>query len=503
MASYMLLVLPLESQRIDDSQRSIILGTLMGIAGATQLVTPMVGLISDRCTSSWGRRRPFIVAGGVLGIAGILAQDMASMTRWVPAYYASYTMSMVALSVAYTAVVGVMADMVPPEQTGTATGVAALHTVAGANIGFLIWYATDGTDSDRLHAMYQTYALIIAITVTVTTVACKEIPLRSHVQSVVDCSRDDEEERAEAPCSNVADASEQEHLERGARGCLSPPLQWRDIVDSYYIDPRKHADFTFVFWSRTFYYCGVSVQTFFKYYLKDVIGVEDAEACIVRIAVVGQLTAAITAIPSGLISDRIGKMRKPFVYGSCAVLALGNLANCFVRNETDVIIVCAIMGAANGVYLAMDAALALDTLPSVDEAARFMGVWGIGCFVGGALGPMVGGPMLSLAGQNPAKLDAYNYIGYAAVLGFASVCFVASGVILYFVGGRRTESSMAIANSCAISVCLRRQLRKAFLHGALADLSTKMKGVRYLGNCKCFASNSEKPVGAGGCSSSK
>merc|ERR1712032_395829 len=135
----------------------------------------------------------------------------------------------------------------------------------------------------------------------------------------------------------------------------------------------------------------------------------------------------MTAIPTGLLSDRIGKMRKPFIYFSCTVLCLGNFANLMARDEFDIYTVAGFLGSANGIYLAMDAALALDTLPSGDEAARFMGVWGIGCFLGSALGPVVGGPILAMCGRSLNDPTAYTYFGYAIILGLAGVCFMVSG----------------------------------------------------------------------------
>lgn len=182
------------------------------------------------------------------------------------------------------------------------------------------------------------------------------------------------------------------------------------------------------------YYFSCSVQTFFKFYLKDIVHVADPDASIVRIALIGQACAAVTAIPAGLLSDRVGQMRKPFIYGACAVLALGNVANCFIRSETDALVVGGFLGAGNGVYLAMDAALALDHLPSGDEAARFMGVWGIGCFLGAALGPLLGGPILALSGRDSSSIDAYNYSGYAILLSMAALGFMASGALLFKVG---------------------------------------------------------------------
>merc|ERR1719217_504904 len=98
--------------------------------------------------------------------------------------------------------------------------------------------------------------------------------------------------------------------------------------------------------------------------------------------------------------------------------------------------VAGLLGCANGIYLSMDAALALDHLPSGDEAARFMGIWGIGCFLGSAIGPVLGGPVLSFFGHDSANPQAYTYHGYATLLIFAALCFGLSGYILRYVGGQ-------------------------------------------------------------------
>ena len=78
LASYMLLTLPLEAELIDEDWRSVVLGSLMFIAGLTQLINPLAGLVSDRCTCRWGKRRPFVLAGAIIGIAGLLGQYFAS-----------------------------------------------------------------------------------------------------------------------------------------------------------------------------------------------------------------------------------------------------------------------------------------------------------------------------------------------------------------------------------------------------------------------------------------
>eukprot|EP00927_Polykrikos_kofoidii_P065404 TRINITY_DN6115_c0_g1_i1.p1 TRINITY_DN6115_c0_g1~~TRINITY_DN6115_c0_g1_i1.p1 ORF type:complete len:579 (-),score=78.38 TRINITY_DN6115_c0_g1_i1:75-1811(-) len=445
LSSYMLLVLPLESQRIDSENRSVILAGLMFIAGSTQLINPIVGLLSDRCTCSWGRRRPFLIIGGLVGAFGILTQAYSSIFKHPLLYFVAYAVSMVALNSAYTAVVGIMPDFVPHEQSGTASGIAALHTLVGANFGFLVFYNTSGTTDDRLLSIYMTFVVIIVVCILITSCACREIPLTP--SRVVDVDAD------------VVDDEQKQLTRAGVKGkvpsrCLSSRLRAKDLLDCYYIDPSTNWDFFLVFWSRTFYYLGASVQAFLKYYLKDVVGIEDPEDAIIKFAIVAQLSAAATAIPVGLLSDRVSS-RKPFIYVACAFLATGQALTCFVRDMTEVMSVCILLGAANGIYLAMDAALALDTLPSGGDGARFMGVWGVGCFLGSAFGPVLCGPVLAFGGHQEGSKDAYTFAGYAIVFGIAAFNFFTSGAILRHVGGDANPSP-----SCTNCVCLRRKLRR-------------------------------------------
>lgn len=354
---------------------------------------------------------------------------------------------MLALNSVYTAVVGIMADLVPKAQTGTGTGIAALHTVTGANVGFVVFYNIPGSNEAHLSGIYMTYVIITGICLIITVLTVNEVPLSAKRLGTGAIDRDESGE--DRTCASIG---KQRSVREVGSSWLSTPLTWKDVLEAYYIDPRKHYDFSVVFCSRTLYYFGVSVQTFFKYYLKDVVGIEDAESAIVKTAIIGQLCAAATAIPTGLLSDRLpGAVRRPFIYAACGVLAIGNVANLFVRSEADVLVICACLGAANGVYLAMDAALALDTLPSSEEAARFMGVWGIGCFLGGAIGPVMGGPILALFGHNPDKPSAYNYSGYAILLAMAAIAFLFSGVVLKRVGAHpvgHDASDMTIELGC-------------------------------------------------------
>ena len=92
----------------------------------------------------------------------------------------------------------------------------------------------------------------------------------------------------------------------------------------------------------------------------------------------------------------------------------------------------------NGTYLSADYALAVDTLPSKDSAARFLGVWGVGAFIGTMLGPMIGGPLLWLVGGR-GEVDigggevGYSRAGYYMLLGMGTIFMLLSAYVLRYI----------------------------------------------------------------------
>merc|ERR1712125_280414 len=99
----------------------------------------------------------------------------------------------------------------------------------------------------------------------------------------------------------------------------------------------------------------------------------------------------------GLLSDRIG--RKSLVYTSSIVMVATYIIFMLARERNTVLLAGVLYGIGNGTYLSVDYALACDTLPSKEKAARYLGIWGVGAFIGTLIGPMFMGPALLLFGD--------------------------------------------------------------------------------------------------------
>jgi MFS family permease len=119
----------------------------------------------------------------------------------------------------------------------------------------------------------------------------------------------------------------------------------------------------------------------------------------------------------------------------------------FATSMDQMMILCMILGAGNGMYLTAETSLAVDALPhsrnkeeeglSVSGGnAQLLGIWGVAAFLGTTLGPMIGGPLLFFFGSNPEKLDEgqdYSIEGYSLILGLSAIYFLFSALALQWI----------------------------------------------------------------------
>jgi hypothetical protein len=179
--------------------------------------------------------------------------------------------------------------------------------------------------------------------------------------------------------------------------------------------------------------------------------------------------------------------RKPFVYISCTLLGGVTSSMIFAKTMDQMTILCFLLGAANGKcrrfciqflhnphgngrklssfvlsrhkyiasyllftiqctfcligsYLTMETSLAIDTLPKdYDDGpsggnAQLLGIWGVAAFLGTALGPMIGGPLLYIFG-NSGVTDGQDYTieGYTILLSLSTAYFVLSAITLLWI----------------------------------------------------------------------
>jgi len=386
-ASVGVLLLPEEALHMFEQEHAVFLAVMLVLAGVSQLVSPAAGYASDRCTAAMGRRMPFVLLGNLVLFICLGCMYLARTYLYGYVYLFLLFIAIVALNVAYTGFTGLVSDVVPADQMGFASGIMGTLTALGAVVGLLalgFWV--------ELEMAYGIYAIAVVVTTPFTWIAARERRL-----DPTECK----------------------------------PYDFSEIKASYWISPRTHGDFFWVFVSRTFYYMGVSIQIYILYYLRDTMEdptiADNAQTYTAILCIISQSASGIVSSVAGGVSDTLG--RKPLIYLSCTIMALVYIGYCFIHTYTWVVALGLCYGASNGVYLAVDYALAVECLPRKDDHAKDLALWGIAAFLGTMFGPCVTGPMLSfIGGQGTSH---YAFRGYVAIMGAGVVYSFFCGFFIY------------------------------------------------------------------------
>lgn len=159
------------------------------------LVQPIVGVLSDRCTSRLGRRRPFLIVGTAFTFFCLLsfsfarqighASGDAAEAEVYPRALLLSIISFWALDFAINAAQGplraLLADVVPPEQHKLGNAYFAFGTgvgnCAGSFLGSLPLSRALFFFPGDLQALYSIAACVLLVTMGITVFCVKETPL--------------------------------------------------------------------------------------------------------------------------------------------------------------------------------------------------------------------------------------------------------------------------------------------------------------------------------------
>jgi MFS family permease len=173
---------------------------------------------------------------------------------------------------------------------------------------------------------------------------------------------------------------------------------------AFTFDIRAEASFAWLLAARACNMLAINTMvTFLLYYVRDYLGVTDineANAGLGYLFAVSSVTTLPSALLVGYIIDRYQR-RKLWVYASSIGLALVSITFIVIQEFSDAVVVGAVFGLCWGAYFTSDWALALTLLPKGDEAAKYMGIWGIAGTFPQVLAPGIGGVLL----------DGFNRLG--------------------------------------------------------------------------------------------
>jgi len=379
-------------------------GSALGLLSAAGLVIaiivqPVAGYISDRSTSRFGRRRPYLLVGTLFDLIFLLGIALSTKYWFL---FLSYILLQVSSNVAHGPYQGLIPDLVPEERRGTASGVKQFAEIVGIIVTSLATAALMAKGQTLL--AIGVIMAVLTVTMLITVIGVREEPLR--------------------------DASKQ-------------PLR-ETMLDTFKVDPRRYPDYFWLLLSRLFVVMGMNlVRNYVLYFVADVVigpEVPYAERLAQANNLSGSLLAiiavaiAITALPTGVLSDRLGK--KLLVLFSSVLGAVGAFLMVFANGRTlftlggfplmDILIFGSLIGLSAGIFLSANWALATDLIPK-EEGGRYLGISNLATAGAGVLAG-IGGPIR-------------DFLGYTALFLSACLCYIIGTVLLAKVHEQRSMPS--------------------------------------------------------------
>lgn len=360
-------------------------GALSLIAGVGVLlplvIMPVVGRLSDRTTSRIGMRRPYLLVGAVgvvvLGVVMGLAPN-------VPVLLAAYALYSVAANLIGTPLLAVISDRVPVEQRGVVSGLVGL-TLPVSMIGgtFIIQLVAANT-----LLTFLLPPMIAALSVIVFIALVKD-----------------------------------RHLPKDAP---KPKLSVSEIASSFWVNPRRHPDFAWAWFSRLLFVTAYGFLTTYQaFYLLNHIGSrpEEIPQQIFFATVALSVTTILTSMVGGKLSDFL-RRRKAFVLTSAAVYGVALIIASLVTGFNGFLLAMAIAGIGYGAFLAVDLALVTDVLPDKDNAGKDMAVFNMSSTLANAVAPAIAPIILLIGGGSYSAL--FLVAGAVAIAGGIAILPVRS-----------------------------------------------------------------------------
>lgn len=363
--------------------------TLFAGSLLAMFVQPLMGALSDRTYTRWGKRMPYLAGGTVLTVLTlylmVAAPSLAIFVGGVLVYQ-------FANNIIFSPWQALFPDHVPLGQRGRASGLKAFLDI----LGLLVGRAAAGQLVGRF-ASWGPVAIYAAIT----------LPAIGLISSLL-----------------ITWVGARPHNPTHTKPTHKP---WSQVLaQTFRVDFKAHPAFGWWFANRFFFWSGtILLGTFLLFFTIDVIGLPEGQAqrFLGTISLVLGGAILLIAIPAGRLADRIG--RKPLVIAAGLMAAAGTAILLVVRHLSFLILGGGLVGLAMGVFLSANFALITDIVP-LNEAARYMGIASVASSGGGAIARLLGGLIIDPIN---ALLDSRS-AGYLTLYSIALVFFLLSALSL-------------------------------------------------------------------------
>ncbi len=361
-------LLPNQAEAVAGDDKTTALAVITGCGALVAVITgPVAGALSDITVARTGRRHTWIVAGALIGCAGLV---VLSGQRTQLGLTLGWCLAQAGLNALQAGLTAVVPDRTPVNQRGVVSGWVGLTQSVGVVAGVLLVTAGGG------------YLAIAAV------VLAAALPF---VLATAD-----------------------------------PPAREVPAFRPFPLGLRHDRDFVWAFVTRFLVQLGNAMATLYLlYFLRDRVRVfpaATADDALALLIVVYTAATVLTVVVGGVISDRTGR-RKPSVILSGYVMAAAAVLLAVWPTWTGTLVAAVLLGLGFGVYLSVDQALITQVLPAADDRARDLGVINIANSAPQVLGPAIAFPLVTYLGGYPVL---YLAVAVVTVLGSVLVTRIRS-----------------------------------------------------------------------------
>ncbi len=378
-------LIPTQVNQIAPTRAADGLALVLTLGAIGALVgNPLAGALSDRTTSHFGRRRPWLLIGMIGDALGLA---LLANSRTIPQMAAAWFMVQFFGNMLFSAYGAILPDRVPARQRGTTQAIVGLSSPVAIILSDLLFIQV----RDLRAAYYPLIAVLAAVTVLFLFL----------------------------------------YKEERLKGS-PPPFRLGSFLASFWINPRAFPGFATAWLMWLLVWLGYTLGTgsFFFLYLQNITGYESlfpGRQVKEAIALVQMLQIAVGVpmmMAAGVFSDRLGR-RKVFVLAGALAIGVGIALLVFFSNWSMVLVASLIAGVGFWIFYNLGVAMITQMLPSASDRGKDLGVINIAACLPQIVMPPVGAVIINAAGiANPA--------GYQVLFAIAACSALLGAILLRF-----------------------------------------------------------------------
>lgn len=359
---------------------------LLGTIGAivSTITTIIIGALSDRTRSRWGRRTPWIVVGSFLTAAVMVGLGMINTVQQLPVFIALWCGIQAFINMIVAPLLAVIADQVAPQHRGTISSIYAIGFVIGQYGGPVVGGRfLSNSNPGLVNTGYFVFALLILLSGPLAAILLKE------------------------------------------KSSLNMPKERLDLsgfVKAFVFPIHKVRNFYLALFGKMMItIVTTAFATYQVFFLTSGMGLGSTESgkYISLMGTATMVTAIIFSSTAGPVSDKL-KTRKWVVAFAALLIASGTVLPFLFKSPTTMILYGVIAGTGSGIFSSVDQALNLEVLPDPETAAKDLGILNFANTGAQILAPVLGALLFSMVGEH-----------YLPILPFLSViALVGAGLVL-------------------------------------------------------------------------